>query len=307
MEIVGKSIILPLIDSNLNHSDSIELIPGVHVTRLGPQYREHLQKDKVLIGGYQRSLERMFVGLSLEPSIAYKKRQLSLAESLLMAIFVTFTLRLATEVTIDIPFWLDLSTDGLILGCGRTLVRTYRTSPPYTYPLDEGRTHDHIELLRPHLSSLLHRYLENPDTDRVIKALEFASVGFQTLHVPTRIVNQVTFMEVLFSSEVQELSFQLASRISWYLRHSHSHAEREDIFEAVKGIYRMRSEIVHGASGKNLRALMRQRLKQSEFVNSEIFREMLAHNHIDLFSAKNRKEHLRKLSLGLPCDFFKKC
>lgn len=308
MKIVGQSIVVPLIDAALNHLESIELCPGVHIIRLTPEYRERLQKDEVLVGGYDSSLDRMLVGLSVEPSLAYSKKQLSLNNKVLMGIFVFFALRLSTEVSLDIPFWFDISEDGQILGIGQTLVRTYRSSPRYTYPLDEGLTYERIETLRPYISLLLERYLEQPDTDRVIKALEFAGIGFQTRHIPMRLVNQVVFMEVLFSSDVHELSFQLASRISWYLRNNKTPDEREEVFNTVRDIYKMRSKIVHGSSPKNpedLRAQMRQMLDQSESVNSEIFREMLKRNHIELFSEKQRNENLRKLSLGLPCAFLK--
>jgi hypothetical protein len=310
VKIAGQSLVIPLIDTKLRYSNSIELIHGVIIKRLTPEYRERLKKEKALLAVYESSLGSMSVGLSLEPSILYPNRQLSLIDSLLAGIFLSFALRLATDVPIDIPFWFDVSSDGQILELGQTRVRTFRNTNRYRYLLDEGSTFKNVEILRSSASKLLECYFENPDSDRIIKAIEFASIGFQTRHIPTRLVNQVMFMEILFSSDVHELSFQLASRISWYLRYCHTSAEREELFLAIKDIYAMRSKIVHGVSSKNqknLRSQMRKLLIESETVNSEIFREILALKHIELFSSKNREENLRKLSLGLPCDFMKKC
>ena len=231
MEIVGRSLVIPLVDTELRHSDSIELGQGVHLFRLTPQYRDRLQKEEVLVGGYQSSLSRMSVGLSLEPSILYPSKHLSLPDSLLAGIFLSFALRLVTELPIDIPFWFDMSSDGQILGIGQTQLRTFRSSWQryYSYLLDEGQAFERINIFRPYTLKLLEYFIEFPETNRIIKAIEFASIGFQTRHVPTRLVNQVMFMEILFSCDVQELSFQLASRISWYLRYAKTSAEREHL------------------------------------------------------------------------------
>jgi hypothetical protein len=248
----------------------------------------------------------MHIGISLEPTIFFPNKDLSSNDTLLFAIFIAFSLHLVTGIPFDIPFWFDISPDENISGLGRTLVRTFRSSPRYTYLLDEEPIYERLSNFLPHSVSLLERYGEFPDSDRIIIAIEFAAIGFQTFHIPMRLVNQVMFMEILFSSSVQELSFQLASRISWYLRYSHSPEGREQIFKKVKEIYGMRSKIVHGGTPKNtkdFRAQMRLTLEESESINSEIFREILRRNHIELFSARHREEHLQKLSLGLPCDY----
>ena len=303
MSFVANSIVIPLIDAELRYLDSIELGPGVSVIRLSPQYRQRLQDDKVLVGGYKSSLDRLSTGVSLKPLISFQDKHFSLKDLLSLAIFLSFTLRLATEIPFDIPFWFDVSEENKILGIGRTSIRTYRSLPRYSYPLDEGLTYDRIKSFLSHSLPLIERYIKFHVSDQIIKAIEFAAIGFQTYHIPLRLVNQVMFMEILFSSDIQELSFQLASRISWYLAHSHSPEKREEIFNTIKEIYGMRSKVVHGKNPKSLQ--MRQALEKSESFNSEIFQEILRRNHIELFSAKNREDHLKKLSLGLPCDYMK--
>ncbi len=308
MSFVGHSIVVPLMDAELRYLDSIELGQGIRIISLPSEYRQRLGEDKVLVGGYQRSLNIMHVGLLFEPSISCPKKHLSLDDALLAVIFLSFSLRLAIEIPFDIPFWFDISVNNDISVVGRTLIRTFRSLPRYSYPLDEGLTYERINSFLPYSIPLLERYIEFPDSDRLIKAIEFSAIGFQTRHIPMRLVNQVMFMEILFSSDIQELSFQLSSRISWYLRHSYSPEEREEFFKKIKKIYTMRSKIVHGDSPKkikNLRTQMRQMLEEAESINSEIFREILGRNHIELFSASNREEHLQKLSLGLPCDYIK--
>ena len=278
--------------AELNYVDSIELGPGVSIIRLNPQYRQRLQDDKVLLSGYQSSLDRLSTRISLQPSISLRDKHFSLNGALSLAIFLSFALRLATGIPFDIPFWFDVSENDNILGIGRTSIRTYRSWPRYQYPIDKGITIRNINHIIPHLPSLVEKYIKLHDSDKIIKAIEFAAIGFQTFHIPTRLINQVMFMEILFSTDIQELSFQLASRISWYLKHSHNPKEREELFKKTKKIYTMRSKIVHGENQKNKEksyTQMRQMLEQTESINSEIFREILKQNHIELFSTKRRR------------------
>ena len=303
----GHSIVLPLVDCALSGRKEIDLGAGVRLIQLSKAYRDKLIDDPILSSGYSKSTERISVGLAIQPGALFQDETLWLNEEIALGIFAALTLRLTCEVPIDIPFWFDVAGDGDILGAGRTLVRTFRSTPRYTYPLDKGVTLKRIAMLKPHCSSLLRLYRAQSDTNRVIKALEFAGIGFQTFHIPTRLVNQVTFMEVLFSTDIQELSFQLASRISWYLGENATPDEREKLFESVKAIYGMRSKVVHGGESSGaLKSQMRQRLDEAETTNSEIFRAMLQRDQLSSFSQKGRAEQLRKLSLGLPCAFLER-
>jgi hypothetical protein len=197
MKIVGKSLVIPLIYAELRYADSFELGKGIHLIHLNPQYKERLKGEKGLVGGYQRSLEYMIIGLSIEPSNLGINKELSINELLYLGIFIFFVIRLVTDIPFDIPFWFDISSNGDILGVGQTQVRTYRHSVPYHYLLDEGRTRERLEIIRPFPLDLLEYFINFPNTNRIIQAIEFASIGFQTFHIPTRLVNQVTFMEIL--------------------------------------------------------------------------------------------------------------
>jgi hypothetical protein len=213
-------------------------------------------------------------------------------------------IRLTTGKPIDMPFWLDAEDRDEIRGFGQTLVRTYRTGPRDTYKLDDELALERMNNLSKGVDRLVELFIREKDKNRIIRGIEFVSIGFQTFHIPTRIVNQVTFLETLFTTSRNEITFQLASRLSWYLATSDA-IRREDKFNLVKNIYDARSRVVHGEHTNNpVRNLMKW-LIEAEELNTEVFNVILAKNHIDAFSAseKRRERELKKLTIGVPCDF----
>lgn len=216
-------------------------------------------------------------------------------------------IRLSTGVPIDMPFWFDVDDD-VVHGYGRTLVRTFRIGNHYKYPIDNGKQFGGLQKLPKGINTLINLFLTQTTQNRIIRAIEFSSVGFQMFHAPTRLVNQVTFLETLFnskSSKSTEITFQLSSSISWYLRAQKTPEEREQLFELVKDIYNARSRVVHGDDNNNPTYGIRKSLIIAEDLNTEIFNAILEKNHINLFSMgeKRRKKQLQKLSIGIPCDF----
>ena len=306
MGLKGKHLVIPLIDSCLNVLESIELCPGCSIIKLRNEYIDRLNENERVSGYYKKSIDGLTIGLSFTPTEIFPNEELNLVDSLKLAIFSCMVMRLTTGVPIDVPFWLDISDNGDLLDFERTLVRTYRSGSKYTYPLDEGIADERIKLLFNRHHELLDLAFKKKDQNRVIRAIEFASIGFQTYHVPTRLVNQVTFLETLFTTSRHEITFQLASRISWYLEHKGRPDERENIFNIVKDIYNARSQVVHGENLNKPTVGAKAKVDDAEQLNSKVFCSILKNDHLKQFSMseKRRSKQFKKLSLGLPSDFY---
>lgn len=67
----------------------------------------------------------------------------------------------------------------------------------------------------------------------------------ETFRMETRLVNFSIALESIFSTDNIELSYRISLRVSFLL--GNNSAERKEIFENVKGIYNIRSKIVHGS------------------------------------------------------------
>jgi hypothetical protein len=282
---------------------------GCRIIHLKDEYRRALKDNEAVSAGYEKIIPNLKIGLAIDPSKAFKSGILHYDKLKRCGIFASFIIRLATNIPIDIPFWFDLDKKNDVLLYGRTLVKTYRTSRRYTYIIDKDEAANRLAALTKNFNELLQLYLDDPKSHhRLLRAIEFSGIGYQTFHLLTRLVNQITFMEILFSSQEQELSYQLASRISWYLRYSDDPTIRETLFGDIKKLYTARSKIVHGGETKKLLSKVGSHLESAEELNSEIFRTILQRNHIDVFniSGNNRNEEFKRLSLGIPCGFFPK-
>ncbi|MDY6791155.1 MAG: HEPN domain-containing protein, partial [Thermodesulfobacteriota bacterium] len=214
-------------------------------------------------------------------------------------VFIAMSIRLATGVPIDIPYWFDVENDE-IKGYGNTLINTYRVGKRYLYPLDDGIQHSGLIALQKGLSTIAQKHIKESSKNVLIRAIEFAAIGFQNRHIPSRLVNNTIFLESLFSLSNTEIGFQIAASVSWYLKSGRTPEERDELFKKVKELYGYRSKIVHGAdiSLKN-RKLLENCLFSKE-MNTDIFQNILVRNDVEAFSMpqKKRQEELRKLSLG---------
>ena len=145
-------------------------------------------------------------------------------------------------------------------------------------------------------------YITERSKNRVLRAVEFTSIGFQTFHVPTRLVNHVTFLETLFSTSNSEIAHQLSSRIAWYLAPADGE-QREELFYIAKKIYGARSQTVHGSSYNDVK--MRGHLESVEDLNRKVFTKILSAGHVATFSDpdKFRVKELQKLGLGIASTF----
>lgn len=303
MNLIGNRLYIPLIDAVLERGEDLALGTGITIHVLTDNFRETIGGNEAIAGQYSRSIEHMQVALALDPATLLPGEHRSLHDAQLVGIFVAMLIRLTTGIPVDIPFWIDAQDDE-ICGYGNTQVRMFRTGNRYQYPLDAGDQADSLGLLGNALNELVALNLNEGNKNRVIRASRFAFVGFQIFHVPTRLVNHVTFLEALFSTATIELAHQLSSRIAWYLAPTDPN-QREELFYSVKDIYKARSQVVHGSDYSKKEAEIRAQLESVEILSQRVFTYILAREHIALFSVRSdhRVRELQKLGLGIDSEF----
>lgn len=303
MNLIGDTLYLPLIDAVLQDNLDVQLCNGIGIHALTDDYRVTIRANEAIAGRYSESIDHMQVALAITPEILLPESKPSLHELQSVAIFVAMLIRLTTGIPLDIPWWIDAKGDD-IQNFGNTRVRTFRTGKRYQYPLDRGTQDVNLQLLGGRLDGLVDSYVGERSKNRVLRAAEFAFIGFQTFHIPTRLVNHVTYLETLFSTSNTEIAHQLSSRIAWYLA-SADEAERERLFYVVKKIYAARSRIVHGSSFAGKEPEMREHLESVEDLNSKVFAKILSANHVATFSSRDkpRINELQKLGLGISSEF----
>ena len=302
--LTGNRLILPLFGSKLSRAELYDMCEGITLFTLPKDYEEELHSKPELIARYENSLKYMKCGLSIEPDLLIHAETLTWPNLLEFPVFIAMLIRLTTEVPVDIPFWFDVENDE-IKGCGNTLVATFRRGNRYLFPLDDGKQAKGLFALQNGIAAIAQKHLQESSKNVLIRAIEFAAIGIQNRHIPSRLVNNTIFLESLFCHSNIELSFQIASSVSWYLRFESNTEDRDELFKKVKELYTYRSKIVHGAdiSSKNKRIV--ENLAFSENLIADILQNILKRNHVEAFSMsqKNRQEELRKLSLGVGNNF----
>lgn len=123
----------------------------------------------------------------------------------------------------------------------------------------------------------------------MLRALKFAAIGFETRDIDLRLVNNTIFLEALFSNAESELTFQIASRISWYLEKDGDLEVRVNLFNDVKKLYSYRSKIVHGSSLSDKNKNLKEMLYFSEILNTRIFRLILTAGHVSYLLNEGRQ------------------
>lgn len=299
MDLVGDRLVLPLIDAQLVHSKMYQLCDGVSLIALSPQYKERLRSHPDLIARYETSVDAMSCAVVVQPTLIGGLATTNWAATLELAVFSAMAVRLATGVPVDVPFWFDVEGEK-IRGFGNTHVRTFRIENRYLYPLDDGQQLDGIAALQRGFDDVLKKYVNDANSNVLIRAIHFAAIAFQTRHIPSRLVNNTIYVEALFSGNTTEIAFQIASCVSWYLEATNSGEKRVELFSKMKEIYSYRSKIVHGADVSSKNKNLRQALASSEVINTRIFQKVLNEKHVEIFSMRKdkRDQELKLLSLG---------
>lgn len=306
MQLIGNKLVLPLFDAELSKSDTYDLCNGLSIFNLPNSYEKKLRSQTELIARYERSLKYMRSGLAIEPAKIENGIELDWQKLLEFGTFVAMSIRLVTGVPIDIPYWFDMDGDE-IKGNGNTQLKTYRTGNRYMYPLDDGKQSMGLSALQTGFEDILKNYMQSSNRNVLIRAVEFAAIGFQTRHIPSRLVNNTIFLESLFSCSNVEIAFQIASSVSWYLEFENTQEKRSELFSKIKELYRYRSKIVHGSDISSKNTDLRNSLLFSETINTKIYQKILTKKHVDIFSMnqKKRQEELRNLSLGVKSALMK--
>lgn len=292
-------LVLPLFDATLSNRKSFKICEGISLVKLTSQFESKLRSYPKLIARYEQSLRFMEIGLELTPSDIPQLNQLNWSKTLELGYFVAMAIRLATGVPVDIPYWFEM-IGKKITGVGNTQTKTYRTSNRYMYPLNSGKQVNGLFALRAGFPDVLDKYVTDANKNVLIRAIEFAAVGFQSHHIPSRLVNNTIYLESLFSNSQTEIAFQIAASVSWYLEPRRNVAERLKLFSEIKDLYSYRSKIVHGADISKNDSKLHGALIFSEELNTRVFQRILKNKHVNIFSKKQseRQKELKLLSLG---------
>jgi hypothetical protein len=305
MELIGNRLLLPLIDATLEHAEAYKICDGVSITTLPAKYKNWLTEHRDLIARYESSLKFMKSALLIEPDSIKGFSTKNWRHVLELGVFVAMSIRLATGVPVDVPFWFDVDEDDEIRGCGNSLITGFRTGQRYLYPLDDGKQAEGLAALTGGFDGVLKTYVNDANSNVLIRAIQFAAIAFQTRHVQSRLVNNTIYLETLFSHSQTEISFQISSCTSWYLEARSSQEKRVELFTQIKELYNYRSKIVHGADLSAKNRELHRTLVFSEELNTRIFQHILNKNHVEVFGRKqdSRAAALKLLSLGAGGDF----
>lgn len=145
------------------------------------------------------------------------------------------------------------------------------------------------------LSQELHKRVMEKRFDR---AFQLFGGAFRVAE-PYRFIGFATCLESLFCTSRSEITFQLASRIAWFLNPDDRN-ERIKTFDKVKSLYGLRSEIVHGT--KYSPSKIEGSEGESIDFTREVFQKILSDDRIyNIFRHKDQNvcnAYLDGLNLG---------
>ena len=145
------------------------------------------------------------------------------------------------------------------------------------------------------LSHELNKRVLNKRFDR---AFQFFTEAFR-LTEPHGFVAFAICLESLFCTSRAEITFQLASRIAWFL-HPADYKKRMETFTKAKGLYGLRSEIVHGTNYSSSK--INKSEKELISLSRKAFCKVLNNDNIyNIFRHKNQdvcNKYLEGLNLG---------
>lgn len=134
---------------------------------------------------------------------------------------------------------------------------------------------------------------------RFIRAFQFFTDACRLLN-PHKFVALTTPLETLFTTTPREITFQLSSRIAWFLEPD-DFIKRNKLFTNVKDLYDTRSKIVHGS--KYDASKVENSAGDLEDLDRRVFFKILSCDPIyKMISDKNRKpweQYLDGLNLGM--------
>jgi hypothetical protein len=145
----------------------------------------------------------------------------------------------------------------------------------------------------------LEKRIKEPSGQRLTRSFQFFKDACR-LEIPHRFASFMIVLESLFGTTSREITFQLSSRVAWFLN-PEDPIERREVFKNIKDLYDIRSKIVHG----DIYSISKVEECTNEIENllREIFQKILASDNLfGLFTNKNKKlcdDYLEGLNLGV--------
>lgn len=127
------------------------------------------------------------------------------------------------------------------------------------------------------------------------RAIQFFNEAF-SVGMTARYLLLMACMEAILSTSKQEVTFQVSSRASWLLS-PNEYDKRKEIYKNVKGLYSLRSSIIHGS--KFAPKTLVDKIEDLLSVIRKIFIEILSKDTLfKMYSEGDPKDYLNSLCLG---------
>jgi hypothetical protein len=139
-----------------------------------------------------------------------------------------------------------------------------------------------------------------PSKNRLSRAFQFFSQSVRLVE-PHRFVGLATCLEALFCTRRTEITFQLASRLSWLLEPK-DYSKRRETFKEASNLYDLRSKIVHGADF-NIAEVFAQEKRLLDLCRRAFWKILSDDALFETFFNRNSKvcdDYLESLNLGCP-------
>ena len=123
---------------------------------------------------------------------------------------------------------------------------------------------------------------------RIQSALLFFKIASETYTINARLVNMSIALESIFSTSRHELKYRISQRVAFFLRDNS--ANRTEVYNNMKTIYNLRSNIVHGGV---LKKKIIKQLKEyipvlEEYLKLSIIKILESSDLIDTFSDNSK-------------------
>lgn len=228
--IFKNRIICPLL--HVNFEESCKFEENITISPLSDSLRKGMEKhlSKDIIEKYLKMCKWIL-------TIPYTKSDRDLKFRYLHAFTIIMRLLKWNLATVKYVFYTD--DTGEVINYEEKIADIYGNGLYFV----EGFNFDRKDVCR--LSEIWRNYYRQKAENRIENALVFKDIADHYYYWELKLVIYTTALECLFSTERQELAFQMSTRMAWFL--GKDDLNRKKIYKDIKRIYNRRSEIVHGS------------------------------------------------------------